>query len=456
METNPDDDITSSQPYTRIPRLTGTAWGRLIYRILTCGDRPTEALHPSVYTQLRDNYGRIVRVPVPIRPDYIVLSDPELVERVLETESDRYEKYDQQVQELTRIFGQGLVTSDGSRWRRHKRVLSPMFTAQRVEDFDGLVSRVSARVLSDVEDKNHPVDITDVTLELVLEILGKAIFGSQFSTIREEVIEGLSLIGQAFPRVASEIPTPTWIPAKHHRQLSKGEARLDDAMERVVASSQNNDDGPTRFLDSLVANPELSQQEVQDELKTLLIAGLVTRTALTWVMYLLARHPSIQAELAAELQEAEAISFASVTTDEGSTLLERVIRESLRLCPPLPPAVRTPTSTVELGGYIVPPGVRLVLTQVQIHRDPVHWDAPLAFRPSRFMDGWRESRPAYSYYPFGGGKRKCIGRRFAYVILQGVLRHCFENYELVDAADVPTEQLTPAHPTGLELEVMSR
>lgn len=439
MRTDPVDSTHEPRPHTAVPGPDGVERWRLLHQFVTCGGRPTEVLSPSVFTRIRDSYGPIARIPVPARPDVYVLSEPEYVGRVLERNQRNYRKQESQVEELTRIFGRGLVTADGDYWRRHRRVLSPMLAHERVGTFTDTISRVAETTFGRWHDRDRPVELAGASLDLILRILGLSLFGDAFDRWRDEIEEGLSLVREGFPREASPIPTaPAWVPTPHNRKLDRARAKLDGSIERMIATRRESGGDHADLLGRLLASDEVSGSEVRDELKTLLIAGLVTATALGWTLYLLARHREVQARLRSTLDDGSNDLEPPPASGGDGTLLQRVIRETLRLYPPLPPAVRCPVSEDVIGGYVVPAGSRIVTNQVQIHRAPDIWEDPLTFRPDRFDGGWREGRPKYSYYPFGGGPRKCVGRAFAYAILQRLLSLCVSDY-CVDAEGTQPE-----------------
>lgn len=454
MSRSVQDESEKGSAYSDIPGPTGVDCYQVLYRILTCGDRPTEALDPSVFTRLQDRYGPVVRIPVPVRPDYVVLTEPHLVKAVLEADSDRFEKHPQQVQELHHVFGQGLVTLQGSEWQHHRAQLMPLLSPNNIEAFTDRIRTNTELAFEQTIQADSPSALSNVSVHVLTRILGDVLFGSDYGKISDELNAGLTLIGEAFPREASAVPTPSWLPLPHQRKLREADTKLNSALQRAIELAQRTESDQPTVLNQLLSTSELEGEQIRDELRTLMIAGMVTRTALSWTLLLIARHPEIQQSLYATFDSQDASGVAP--TGDSNSLLRRVIQESLRLCPPLPPAARTPKQVTEVGGYRIPPGARIVVNQVSIHRAPAYWDAPFEFRPSRFTEGWREAKPDYAYYPFGGGRRACVARRFAYHILEIVVRSCVSRYELVDAGNEPPSQSNPAHPPTLHVSFDQR
>jgi len=180
----------------------------------------------------------------------------------------------------------------------------------------------------------------------------------------------------------------------------------------------------------------MSAELVRDELMTFLFAGHeTTATALTFTWLLLSQHPEVERTLVAELEEVldgEPPSFADLPDLEYT---EQVLREAMRLYPPVPQIPRDTTEPVELGGYGIPEGATVAACQWTVHRDGSLWSYPHEFRPERFE---HDDRPRFAYFPFGGGPRRCIGEQFAMVEGKLILATLARRYhlELVSDPDV--------------------
>lgn len=425
----------------------------LIYRVVTCGNRPSEGLDPSFFKHVRDAYDSMIRLPIPGRPDIYILTDPEHVGHVLEGNQENYRKYDGQRNDLTSIFGDGLVTATGDHWERHKQVLAPMFSRNATATFEKQVADSATTAFTLWAEADGAITIEDEVLDLVLEVLGRVLFGRSYNELSTDVESGLELISGAFPKYASPLPTLPIVGDAPGEQVQEGRRILDAAIGEMMEAAEGSS-SEQAFVHWLVSTEELDQREVRDELRTLLIAGLVVGTALTWTLYNIADHETVQADLVHWFEETATVDTAPPSTE--ATLLDCVVQESLRLYPPLPPAIRSPVTDDTIGGYRVPAGVRILVNQIHIHRDPDLWDEPLAFRPERFRDGWRTERPSYSYYPFGVGPRACIGRSFAYMILKRTLQVGVPRFELQTTEICDTTKMNPISPTDLTVTVRRR
>jgi cytochrome P450 len=171
----------------------------------------------------------------------------------------------------------------------------------------------------------------------------------------------------------------------------------------------------------LASYAAMADEQIRDEMGTVLVAGHeTTALTLTYPLDLLSRNPEAERRLHEEL---------TATVDGCPTIedvfefnyVETVVKESMRLYPPAFELRREPREDVQFGEYSVPEGALLLLSPWVLHRDERFWDAPESFRPSRWLDGVRDERPAFAYFPFGGGPRRCIGRQFAMTEAQLVL-----------------------------------
>lgn len=416
-----------------VPGPRGFSRLRLLWRFLTSENRPSETLEPSFLLNLKNEYGSIVHLKNPIGTDTYFLIEPAYVRHVLETNQGNYRKSESQIADLTKVFGEGLVTTEGEFWRRHKRILAPMFTERRTEPFAGVVFEETDTMLQRWSRTNDDVNVFEESFDLVFDILGKVLIGSDFDGRKSEIRKALDINADEFPREAAPMPTaPEWIPTPHNRRLKQVRSILDDTIDELITERHHSTEKYDDLLEWLLRSSDerMDDEEIRDELKTILIAGLVTSSALSWSLYSLARHSDVQKNLRARLPENVSDQQSLSKLVDEVTYTRKIIQETLRIYPPLPPAVRSPIEDDTIGGYEIQSGANVIINQGPIHRDPEIWEDPLAFRPERFDPGWRDSKPRYSYYPFGGGSRTCIGRKFAYMILQIVLTMIASNYRL--------------------------
>jgi cytochrome P450 len=166
----------------------------------------------------------------------------------------------------------------------------------------------------------------------------------------------------------------------------------------------------------------MTDQQIRDEVMTLILAGHeTTANALSWTWYLLAQHPEAETELHAELDDVLDQGRRLPTVEDLPRLryTEMIVSESMRLYPPAWVIGRLAIKDYEARGYVVPAGSLVLVSQYVMHRDARFFTDPEQFNPARWTPEAREARPAYSYFPFGGGARRCVGESFAW--MEGVL-----------------------------------
>lgn len=198
---------------------------------------------------------------------------------------------------------------------------------------------------------------------------------------------------------------------------------------------------PIDVLSQLIQTPGIDDGLVRDQLLTMLIAGHDTSTALlAWVFYLLGMHPEVMAQVQAEVDALLPDPSVPPTPEivNQFVVLDQVIKEALRLYPPIHVGNRRATTDMEICGYHVPQGTRVMYSIYLSHRDQKHWEDPDAFCPARFDHAQEAKRPPFTYVPFGGGPRNCIGAAFAQVEAKVVLGRIFQLYrvELLNGAEI--------------------
>jgi cytochrome P450 len=212
---------------------------------------------------------------------------------------------------------------------------------------------------------------------------------------------------------------PKWVPIPMWRRYKQGIREMESVIEMFVEARQGevaeHDDLLSRLLASTDEDGEgMSEKLLRDELLTFLFAGHeTTATALTFTWFLLAQHPEVERRLAAEVDEVLGDGPPAFTDLPQLEYTEQVLKEAMRIYPPVPNIPREPVESLELGEYAIPEDATLAPSQWTIHRSERFWNDPLTFRPERFAG--ESDRHRFAYFPFGGGPRRCIGQQFAMV-----------------------------------------
>jgi cytochrome P450 len=281
-------------------------------------------------------------------------------------------------------------------------------------------------------------------MEVTLRIVARALFGVDIDEHVDEVGSALEEFMEASESLSNYV-LPRGVPTPSRVRIKRARERLDRVVYDLIEDRRENP-GERDVISMLLrvtddAGNALSTEQVRDEVVTLLLAGHeTTALSLTFTAYALARHPAAEERLVEELDEVLDGRTPTMADLPELSYTERVVKESMRLYPPVPGIVREPVKPDVIDGYTVPAGATIRIHQWVVHRDPRWYDDPLAFRPERWTDGFEESLPRLAYFPFAAGPRRCIGDRFASLEARLLLATIYQQYHL---------ELAPG--TGLDL-----
>ena len=320
------------------------------------------------------------------------------------------------------LFGEGVVTSTGAAWRRKRSIVQPVVRPKQVRAYADAMVGCAAGLAEQWSDGDR-VSVRQDMLGLAQRIAVQTLFGVK-STGRESAIGAAMNVAQR--QLGTEINgmaamLPGWVPTLGRHRLKVALAQVDTEVARVVAEARasrtERDDLLSRLMISRGDDgARLSDRELRDESVTLYIAGHeTTAVTLTWVWYLLSRNPQAVARLRDELDRVLGDRLPTIDDYEHLTWSQHIVKEALRLYPPVWVFGCTAAINTELDGYPVRKGTRVMASQWSLHRDPRWYDAPDEFRPERWEPAAAQRIPENAWVPFGGGPRVCIGTRFAQV-----------------------------------------
>jgi cytochrome P450 len=369
-------------------------------------------------------YGDVVHWRVP-RAHLFLVVHPDDIAAVLVGDHAQYMK-DDLTHELSRFVGRGLLTSEGSFWRRQRRIAAPSFQPRHIAAFaDTMVARTlqtidrwPARSARDVH-----TDMMHLTLDIVLDTL----FGEAQVPDQAEVgeIVGMLMAGFQASYLSWRRMLPGWMNKERFAALDRARARLDAILFEIIrarrAEHRDRDDVLGRLLAAQDEDgSRMTDPQLRDEVATLFLAGHeTTALALSYALDLLARHPEQAATLASEAARVLGGRAARLADVPALVYADAVVRESMRLFPPAYAIGREALEDREIAGWVVPRGAQVLVPQWVVHRDARWFVAPDDFRPERWLDGLADRLPRFAYFPFGGGARVCVGNHFA--MLEAVL-----------------------------------
>ena len=438
------------------------------------GDLAALAADPLGEFVGRSRQGGVVPLRIGLARGYLV-SDPAVIRHVLLDNNDNYDKRTPAYDALRVVVGNGLITSGGAFWKRQRRITQPAFHGEGVRHFAPVITRLAAETADEWERATLAGETVDACTDMMLvtlRIVAETLFGDDLAGDAAEINRVFPMILACLSaRIASPIRPPVWLPTANNRRLRPALASLNAIVERLIATKRRRlaegiapRDGYRDLLTVLMlardaeTGEAMSDAQLRDEVMTFMIAGHeTTATALSWLWYLLDRHPEEQDRLRAEL--ASATGGRSPTVEDLPRLqrLKAVIQETLRLYPPLWMFDRRALGPDDLAGAKVAPGDLVIFCPYAIHRLPELWPDPEAFRPERFEAGHEEQKNKFAYLPFSAGPRTCIGNSFAILesqIIMGTLLSRFRA-RLDDPAPItpkPRVTLRTSRPVVLRLE----
>lgn len=400
------------------------------------------------------------------------LYHPDHIHHVLVTRGARYTKRTRGYEALRELLGQGLLTSEGEAWKRERRVVQPAFQQARMAGFARTMVVATLDMAAEWERaaaEGRTLDMAAEMSRLTLRIAGETFFSMDISQQSGQVAPALDVVLSGFIRgvlnpLAARLPLPATL--RHRKAI----ATLDEVVRGIVAKRRAEGGGGEDLLGLLMAARDeetgegMSDEQLRDEILTMLIAGHeTTANALAWTIYRLSQHADVDARLHSELLSVEE-GPAMARELANLPWLDMTLRESLRLHPPAWVESRMALDDDEVGGYRIPAGTFVFLSQYAVHRNPRLWEDPDRFDPERFLperqvcpDG--SPRPRLAWFPFGAGQRKCIGEGFAMMeskIVLSILARRFR-FALKPGHRVESEATVTLRPRGgLPMRVSAR
>jgi cytochrome P450 len=363
------------------------------------------------------------------RQNVYFINHPDYIEDVLVTNYKNFIK-SKGLQVSKRLLGNGLVTSEGEYHDRQRHLIQPTFYPKRIKSYADVMIKQALNVSSSWRN-GTVIDIHKEMTHLTLAIICKAVLGYDVKPEVDEVGDALLTCMNYFNRLLmpfgeliEKIPilpinkgfrqAKTKLDSIVYRMINEHRTKLDKSQEKeddllfTLLQAQDEEAGIGRMTD----------QQLRDEVMTIFLAGHeTTANALTWTLYLLSEHPTIEKRLQEEIYSILGDDRVSVTADDVPKLeyTQKIVTESLRLYPPAWALGRQAINDYEVGGYTIPKGSIILMSQYVLHRNPRYFHEPDRFYPDRWTEEFKKQLPRFTFFPFGGGIRGCIGEPFAWM-----------------------------------------
>lgn len=374
------------------------------------------------------------------RQHVYLLNNPEFIENVLVKDYKNFKK-SRGLQVSKRLLGEGLVTSEGEYHDRQRRIIQPAFLPNRVKKYGEIVTSYAENMCRDWNDGTI-LEIHKSMINVTSAIISKAVLGSDIKSAEAsqvgddlltcaeyfnrllmpfgELIEKIPIlpINKGFQQAKKRLDSIVYDMIREHRDNeARGRTNLD--LLYTLLDAQDSEAGIKRMTDS----------QLRDEVMTIFLAGHeTTANALTWTFYLLSEYPSVEAKLYEELKtvlnngngsnhdmNSQELRVPTVEDIPNLEYTEKVVRESMRLYPPAWTLGRQAINDYSVDGYVIPTKSIILMSQYVMHRNPKYFPEPELFYPERWTKETRTQIPRFSYFPFGGGIRGCVGEAFAWM-----------------------------------------
>jgi cytochrome P450 len=369
-------------------------------------------------------YGDVVFFKVGNERIYL-FNHPDLIRDVLVTNQRNFTKSRALVR-AKKVLGEGLLTSEGEFHLRQRRLAQPAFHRDRIAAYGRSMVEYADRIRSRWAD-GRTLDVQDEMMKLTLAIVAKTLFSADVEKEAGEIGEALTTVFEAFnigilpfSELLERLPLP------YIKRFEAARARLDATIYRIIDERRATGEDAGDLLSMLLLAQDtegdgggMTDTQVRDEAMTIFLAGHeTTANALSWTWYLLSQHPEIEARFH---REVDALGRRLPRPDDLPNLpyTRMILAESMRLYPPAWAVGRRAINDFEAGGYRIPARSMVLMSQYITHRDPRFHPDPERFDPERWLPEVAATRPKFSYFPFGGGTRICIGEQFAW--MEGIL-----------------------------------
>lgn len=395
------------------------------------------------FNEAHEEIGDICKLKSPFR-DVTIIFKPEFVKYILQENNKIFQKsfgYDQ----LQKLLGNGLLTSEGDFWKRQRRLAQPAFHKERLGELVKIMGEV---VLERVEKwkeykkENTTLNITQEMNTLALDMVCKTLFRVGISDEEIKILnESLGIvIEKAASRIRDPFQLPEWVPTSSNKKADQGIINIKSIVERIIRTRMNDSKRYDDLLDMLLhaqdeeTGEKMNFEQLLDEVMTIFIAGHeTTANGLAFIWYLLITNPQVREKMMKEIHILNK-DIPEINDLRNLTYIRSIIDESLRLFPPAWIIGRMAKEDAEIDGYEIKKDCTYALPIYTIQRSEKYWDQPEKFIPERFSDDKAHEIIKYAYFPFGGGPRLCIGQMFAIYEMQICIYTLFKdfNFQLVN------------------------
>src|SRR5271156_4887604 len=410
-----------------------------VSRLRSFADSAAMARNPvQVLARYNETFGDTFRFYLGGIKEAIVTIDPAVIQHVLKTNAENYQKSEIQVKRMGHFLGKGLLTTHGEAWRTQRRLIQKGFDRKQLDALSSIMQDSLADSLRDFDRQVHsgPVDIYPQLMKITFAMVARSLFGARLKDEDIELVSHTICTVQEFivRQTLQPYLNPWFAVSGDLRKHEAMRARADSILMAYIKQRRNQAPGNDllqNLMDARYSDGEgMSDELVLSESMQLLVAGHETSSnGLSWLLYLLSSHPDclerVRQEFDSVLGDAP-LSHADLPKFEFTT---QVIQEALRLYPPFWMIDREAVADDRAGDIDIPRGSTVIVYVYGAHHAPRYWESPESFDPERFTKANEKLRMPFTYLPFGGGPRGCIGGNYAMLQILMILSVLLRRYD---------------------------
>ncbi|MGV6802407.1 MAG: cytochrome P450 [bacterium] len=406
---------------------------------------------------------------------FVQIMDPDLVRQILMDKRVHFSKSHMQDRLLKPALGEGLLTTNGEKWRRQRKAAAPAFRHEKLLRLLPVMNNSAQNCVSRMNTARKTNNIIDLHTEMTratYDIIAATLLSDETqeaqnmqSKIAQDVTLFLNTVGKV--NILDLFDAPNYIPRSLVNpgiiQGRHAVKRLRKFCAKIIAHRQSLPHPGEDLLGLMLSahDPQTgyqqTDQELLDNVLTFIAAGHeTTAQALSWTLMIISRHHATLSALKEEADQVLGHGPVTVETLSRLSLHERVIKEAMRLYPPAPVIPRSVISPVQLGDLSLESGDHVTIANYPMLRHRQYWDNPDAFDPTRFLPAAEKARHRYLYIPFGAGPHICIGMKFAMMEAITILAHLTRAFQFSPVAHhfpEPVMTITMRPKGGMPLRV---
>jgi cytochrome P450 len=392
----------------------------------------------KVLTKYNEVFGDTFRFYLGGIKEAIVTIDPTVIQHVLKTNAENYRKSEIQVKRMGHFLGKGLLTTHGEPWKTQRRLIQKGFDRKQLDTLALIMQDSLEESLREFDQQiqSGPVDIYPQLMRITFAMVSRSLFGARLKG------EDIDLVSHTICTVQEFIVRQTLQPYLNPWFSISGELRKHEEMRtsadavllQYIKKRRNEAPGHDllqTLMDARYTDGEgMSDELILSESMQLLVAGHETSSnALSWLLYLLSSRPDCLKQVRQEMEEALGGAPLGHADLPKFVFTTQVIQEALRLYPPFWMVDREAIADDRVGDTVIPAGSMVIVHVYGAHHAAKHWSDPETFDTDRFLKGTEKQRAPFTYLPFGGGPRVCIGNHYAMLQILMILSELLRRYD---------------------------